>query len=1381
MNTRHLIVEAYVHVLALAMLSMGAISFLGYLLLDQVDAHSVVLLPDGALMAMLMGGLLLAASRQAISALKLLASLLCALTLYSLLHNQLAGGAQVGQSLLSGFMRMRSPLALTILAATLALCLLLGPALAKRGALLLGLAIALLALAAHLVESLPAFDLIRLGFKYSANHVAHLFVFCLGLAIVLLALRPPTARSLLDRRTLAAGILGSLLACSSWYLLSLQGTRTINRESATLLAKIDSSLNQEIGKHQALLQRMGERWESLEQLPEHHFWQQEATSYLRDFPAFNLLALLDSELQPSLVESRDGAQRQWLEQLLQAPSQQVWLSQLLRNDQAQLGPSHEYAQASGRNALLAQPLQIAAQAPSLLVASLNIPALLHSVLGDELQGFVVEVYENDLLLYRSGAASTTLLTPVGERRSQLPDGQTWHLRSHIDNLYVLNGARHLSSLSLLLGLTLTFFLVLSQRLAWLSKTHAEQVQSTNQELQHSLALQLRTQALNQRIMQFTLDMLCSIDQRGCFREISPSCEKLFGYPPQELLGRPLLDLVLSEDRPNTQQGISASMQADTSQSLRNRCHHRDGRILHILWSVDWSAADKTLFAVAHDITTLVENEAYAESQREVLSLIANDSPLPDTLEVICLMLEAQQPGALCSVLLLDADSQRLSTGAAPSLPKAYSQAIDGVPIGPEAGSCGTAVFRRQLVISEDIASDPLWQHYRELALGHGLRACWSFPLTARDGRVLGTFGIYYRQPYVPDDEQIMHLATAAQLAAVAIARDADHRQLQDSQQRFASLFSCNPDPVFSCDLAGHILSLNSAAETLLGVSAGAFMGRHFSQLFDERLPHLNALFDKACTGLPQHHSLQLQTNRGARTLDMTLLPIKVDQQIVGVFAIGKDITMQRAAAEQLRQSNLLLSMAGRSARLGSWALELPSHHLTWSDEVGTLLEYPLGDVPPLEEGLKLYPLAVRPQISEALRACAEEGTAFDLELPVHTRSGRLLDARITAQPVYDEQGRIIRMIGAFQDISAHQQALREARRLAERLRTTLESISDAFYTVDSQWCFTYINPEAERQMGVKACDILGQSLWDAFPGAYDSDIGQRFRQAMSSAQSCHFESYYPPFGRWFELNAYPSEEGMAVYFQDISQRHQTQQELQATLQELERSNQELQEFAFVASHDLQEPLRKIQAFAERLGSRAEQLDSDSRDYLQRMTSAAARMQALINDLLNYSRLNTRAQPLQPLALDLVLDDVLQDMETVLEQSQARIERQPLPSLLGDASQLRQVLQNLLSNAVKFQPSGNLPVIRIYVEGQDSSGWTLCVADNGVGFDEKYLDRIFTPFQRLHGREAYAGTGIGLAIVKKILERHAAQISASSQPGQGSTFRIRFPSYHKAST
>ena len=1805
MRTRHLIVEAYLHVLAFAMFGMGAISLLGYLQIDQPTRHNVILLPDSAIMAMLMGGLILAATRQAMGALKLLAGLLFALCLYSLLHNQLAGGEDMGRSWLSGFLRMRSLLASIMLLATLGLCLSGGPPLARRGAQLSGGLIMLLAVLAQLADSLPALPPLSLGFKYGVTQVANLFTLCLGLAIILLGVRPRAERGLLDRRTLAVGLLASLLACSSWYLLSRQAIQSIDRDSQLLLAKVESASAQDLQQHLALLQRLAERWQSLGSLPPASFWQQEAHSYLRDFPNLELLAVLDRDLEPHWLEARTPEQADWLRQFLADGAQHAWLLQAQAAPRPQLSQTRQYAQGSARNALLASALRLPGQAPVLLVASLNIQAELTSLLSGELHGFAVQAHEGDSLLYDSGLPASHVAPPVSQRSMLLPHGQTWRLSAYGDDPQLLHADKYLASLTLLFGLVLSFFLLLSQRLAWLATQHAQQLQRANQHLEESLGLQLRTQALNQRIMQFTLDVLCSIDRRGCFHEISPSCEKLFGYPAHELLERPFIDLVLAEDRPRTREDIGASMQAHASYGFRNRCRHRDGRVLHILWSADWSEQEQTLFAVAHDITPLVKNEAYAETQREILSMISNDRPLAEILEALCLMVETLQPGALCSVLLLDASATHLHTGAAPSLPPAYSQAIDGISIGPTAGSCGSAAFNRQLVISEDIASDPLWQELRALALSHGLRACWSFPLLAHDGQGLGTFAIYYRHPHVPDDEQIQHLATAAQLAALGIARGAERRRLEESQQRFRSLFTCNPDPVFSCDLDGHFRSINAASLHLLGLGEDEILGQHFTSLIaDSQHARIREHFAAVCGGTPQRFEVRLQARQQpAPTLDVSMLPIMVDAQIVGVFGIAKDvsehqrmtselhqaliraqhltrqlrglsraalvtgklrdsqalidylaaqtresvaahqcslhlcasgeaanldgvslsdkyadwrkrlppaagsaiydlvcasnqplllsqaelqahprwpdfqlhgvshpplrgwlavplidkhganlgilqlsdkyhgefdmadlalaqqfaqmaasvlegnrllnavlageqrlkaqleftatvtdsmvegllavntqgqlsfinpaaqalvsaseqallgrpleqllpinpsawqlpdpsgdgdgergefclldgsprtllyeahpmfagashsgwvialrdisaqrradqaqrerdrlfnlslemlcmidlqghfiqvnpafaqtlhypaealigqsysqlihqedlaqieaairqlqdgapikdlqirawdaeahlhwlqfsaalgedrlvycaardITEQRASAEQIQQSNLLLSMAGSSAKLGGWALELPEKRLIWSAEVCNLLDYPAGRVPALEEGFALYPSAARPLIQQAVRACAEDGTGFDLELPIHTRNGRLIDARITAQPVRDPRAGITRMIGAIQDISEHKQALREAQRLGERLRATLESISDAFYTLDSAWHFTYVNPAAERLLQAQAGDLLGRDLWSAFPGSYTSEIGQRYRQALESDQASHFESFYEPLERWFELHVYPSEEGLAVYFQDISERRQTQQELQATLLELERSNQELQEFAFVASHDLQEPLRKIQAFSERLANHAPELDAEGRDYLQRMTSAAARMQALIIDLLNYSRVNSRGQPLQRQDLNQLLGEVLVDMETVLEQTQAKVEYPPLPAVLGDASQLRQVLQNLLSNALKFQAPGNPPLIRLSVEQQDSGGWTLCIADNGIGFEEKYLDRIFTPFQRLHGREAYPGTGIGLAIVKKIVERHGARIDASSQVGQGSTFRISFPALAK---
>jgi signal transduction histidine kinase len=234
--------------------------------------------------------------------------------------------------------------------------------------------------------------------------------------------------------------------------------------------------------------------------------------------------------------------------------------------------------------------------------------------------------------------------------------------------------------------------------------------------------------------------------------------------------------------------------------------------------------------------------------------------------------------------------------------------------------------------------------------------------------------------------------------------------------------------------------------------------------------------------------------------------------------------------------------------------------------------------------------------------------------------------------------------------------------------------------------------------------------------------------------------------------------------------------LRDLLQQLERSNRDLQDFAMVASHDLQEPLRKIQMFGDRLRDEcAAVLPPQGHDYLRRMQSAADRGQMLIQGLLAYSRVTTKAQPPVPVALNDVARDVVSDLEARLAETGGRVEIGELPTLEADPLQMRQLLQNLIGNALKFHKPGVPPLIRLQAQEQGELGWKITVADNGIGFDEKYLDRIFKIFQRLHERTAYEGAGMGLAICRRIIERHGGEITARSAPGEGATFIITIPS------
>lgn len=245
--------------------------------------------------------------------------------------------------------------------------------------------------------------------------------------------------------------------------------------------------------------------------------------------------------------------------------------------------------------------------------------------------------------------------------------------------------------------------------------------------------------------------------------------------------------------------------------------------------------------------------------------------------------------------------------------------------------------------------------------------------------------------------------------------------------------------------------------------------------------------------------------------------------------------------------------------------------------------------------------------------------------------------------------------------------------------------------------------------------------------------------------------------------------------------------LQQYSEELQRSNRELEEFAFVASHDLQEPLRKIRAFGDRLRQKySTELGERGADYVERMHAASERMSQLIDDLLSFSRVSTRQQPFENVDLNKVVAQVQEDLEYAIEDSGATVSVDALPSLEADASQLGQVFMNLIGNSIKFRREGVPPVIQIIAETgsqfalendhlYDGVEWCrLRLIDNGIGFEEQYTDKVFNLFQRLHGRDEYSGTGIGLALCRKIIERHGGKIEAKSQPGEGSEFIIHIP-------
>ena len=357
---------------------------------------------------------------------------------------------------------------------------------------------------------------------------------------------------------------------------------------------------------------------------------------------------------------------------------------------------------------------------------------------------------------------------------------------------------------------------------------------------------------------------------------------------------------------------------------------------------------------------------------------------------------------------------------------------------------------------------------------------------------------------------------------------------------------------------------------------------------------------------------------------------------------------------------------------------------------------------------------------------------------------------------------------------------------ARAAREILDTMAEALFVIDSDARIRVINDAARSMFGYTDADLLGRSI-DALESLEgDHTISRALHELAQRGPVRDQERtfrHHDGGGIAVAISISPVnerdvQEGAVVIARDIRERKRAEEELRMTLARLEQSNRELEDFAYVASHDLQEPLRKIQAFGDLLKSRhGAQLDDQARDYIERMQSAAKRMQVLINDLLSFSRVTTKAQPFVRVDLHEIAREVAHDLEVRMHEAGGTMVIGELPAIDADPLQMRQLLQNLASNALKFHRPGVPPHVEIHGVAANNHV-EITVSDNGIGFEEKYAERIFTMFERLHGRGKYEGTGIGLAICRKIAQRHGGEIVARSKLGEGSTFIVRLPLSHE---
>ncbi len=361
---------------------------------------------------------------------------------------------------------------------------------------------------------------------------------------------------------------------------------------------------------------------------------------------------------------------------------------------------------------------------------------------------------------------------------------------------------------------------------------------------------------------------------------------------------------------------------------------------------------------------------------------------------------------------------------------------------------------------------------------------------------------------------------------------------------------------------------------------------------------------------------------------------------------------------------------------------------------------------------------------------------------------------------------------------------------AQRLLLDIvDTVRQPLLVLDPDFRVTLANKAFFRTFRVKPADTIGTVLFDLGDGQWDiAALREMLHDKLPiemQLEDFDVDHVFPGIGRKIMLlNARLVSHGpdtprvILLAIEDVTKLRETDARLAQQREELQRSNEALDEYAALTAHDLQEPMRKVLSFGDMLASSAgAALDGESRLHLQRMLNAASRMRTLINDLLVYSQVSTRVARFEPTDLGLIAREVVQDLDTAIAEAGGRVELGPLLEVEADALQIRQLMQNLFSNAIKYRRPDVPPVVRITCESTNGVTCTLTVSDNGIGFKQEYAEKIFKMFERLHNRAQYGGSGIGLAICRRIVERHGGAIAATSTPGQGATFTVSLPLRH----
>jgi PAS domain S-box-containing protein len=625
--------------------------------------------------------------------------------------------------------------------------------------------------------------------------------------------------------------------------------------------------------------------------------------------------------------------------------------------------------------------------------------------------------------------------------------------------------------------------------------------------------------------------------------------------------------------------------------------------------------------------------------------------------------------------------------------------------------------------------------------------------------------------------------------AVRRARGRSERDRDLLQVTLASI----GDAVISTDAQGRVTFINPVAQGLTGWSQEDAAGKAISEVFVVKneftglaaeIPVEKVIREGVVVNLANHTVLRGKDGRETPIEDSAAPIYGEGGRVLGVVLVFRDVTDRRISEEAVKRSEERLKLALDAGQIGVWDWDIVRDRIEWSAQVYEIFGVERSD---LGGGMNHFTQLVYPedreQVDEAVRASLQDGVPYAVEFrAVHPSKGvRWIST--TGQVHRNVQGVPVRMLGSVMDSTERKQGEAQVRQQWHTFDTALSNTPDFNYVLDLEGRFTYANRARLLIFQKTREEVLGKNFHEL---DYPPELAERFlreiRQVIETKEPFRGESpmtWKSGLTRQYEyifvpvLSAEGRVEAVVGTTHDITDWKYAQADLKRSNDELTRVNRELEEFAYVASHDLQEPLRMVNIYTQLILEDIGQQGTDINAYAAFVRQGVRRMEGLIQDLLTFSRaVHSELVTIGVADLSDALSEALSVLKNRIEESGCVITADPLPKVRADVAQMAHVFQNLLSNALKYCKYGSVPAIHISAR-RDGNYWVVSIEDHGIGFEPRYAERIFGLFKRLY-KEEYPGTGLGLAICKRIVERYGGRIWAEGRPGEGATFYFSLP-------